>query len=72
MTSRDTCIQLSSCQGKINMAGEILNALKHVKNISKNQATFERTYSIMKKTNKNLTENELENVTKNKVDKKPS
>ena len=54
------------------MAGEILNALKHVKNISKNQATFERTYSIMKKTNKNLTENELENVTKNKVDKKPS
>ena len=72
MTSRDTCIQLPSCQGKINMAGEILNALKHVKNISKNQATFERIYSIMKKTNKNLTENELENVTKNKVDKKPS
>ena len=72
MTSRDTNIQLSSCQGKINMEGEILNALKHVKNISKNQATFERIYSIMKKTSKNMTENELEDVTDNNVDKKPS
>ena len=46
------------------MEGEIV---KHVKNISKKQATFARIYSIMKKSHKNLTENELENVTDNMV-----
>ena len=51
------------------MEEEMLNALKHVKNISKKQATFARIYSIMKKTHKNLTENELENVIDNMVDK---
>ena len=45
----------------------ILNALKHVKIISKKQATFARISSIMKKTHKNLTENELENVIDNMV-----
>ena len=35
--------QLPSCQGEINVEGEILNALKQ-------QATFARIYSIMKKT----------------------
>ena len=44
------------------MEGEILNAFKYVKNISTKQVTFARSYSIMKKTHKNLTENELENV----------
>ena len=29
------------------MEGEILNALKHVKNVSKKQTTFARIYSIM-------------------------
>ena len=43
------------------------NAIKHVKNISKKQATFATIYSIMKKTHKNLTENELENVIVNIV-----
>ena len=51
------------------MQREILNATEHVKSISKKQATFARIYSIMKKTNKNLRENELENVTGNMVDK---
>ena len=51
------------------MEGEILNALKHVKNISKKQAIFARTYSIMKKKYTNVTENELENITDNMVDK---
>ena len=51
------------------MEGEILNAIKQVKNISKKQATFARIYPIMKKTHKNLTENELENVIDNMVDK---
>ena len=49
------------------MEGEILNAFKYVKNISTKQATFARSYSIMKKTHKNLTENELENVVDNLV-----
>ena len=61
--------QLSSCQDEINTEEEILYALKHVKNTSKKQATFARIYSIMKKTHKNLTENELENVIENIVDK---
>ena len=51
------------------MQREILNATEHVKSISKKQATFARIYSIMKKTHKNLRENELENVTDNMVDK---
>ena len=51
------------------MEGEILNALKHVKNISTKQATFARIYSIMEKAHKNLTKNELENVIENMVDK---
>ena len=49
------------------MEGEILNAFKYVKNIRTKQATFARSYSIMKKTHKNLTENELENVVDNLV-----
>ena len=40
------------------MEKEILSAIKHVKNTSEKQATFARIYSIMKKTHKNLTENE--------------
>ena len=51
------------------MEGEILNVLKHVKKFSKKQATFARIYSIMKKIHKNLTENELEYVIDNMVDK---
>ena len=35
------------------MEGEILNAINHVKNISKKQATFARINSIMKKTQEN-------------------
>ena len=31
------------------MKREILNAMKHVKNVAKKQATFARIYSIMKK-----------------------
>ena len=50
------------------MEGEILKAISHVKNISKKQATFARSYSIVKKTHKNLTENELENLIDNMVD----
>ena len=51
------------------MEGEILIAIKHVKNISKKQATFARIYPIMKKIHKHLTENKLENVIDNMVDK---
>ena len=51
------------------MEEEILHVLKDIKNISKWQAAFERIYSIMKKAYKNLTENELENVIYNLVDK---
>ena len=51
------------------MEGQNLNAFKHVKNISKKQATFARIYSIMKKTHKNLTKNELEIFTDNTVGK---
>ena len=52
-----------------NVDREILNATKHAKNVSKKQGTFARIYSIMKKTHKNLTENELENGNDNVVDK---
>ena len=41
------------------MEGEILNAINHVKNVSKKHATFSRILLLMKKTYKNLTENEL-------------
>ena len=51
------------------MEGEILNAINHVKNISKKHATFSRILLIMKKTYKNLTENELWNNIVNMVDK---
>ena len=61
--------QLSSCEGERSMEGKILNTLKHVKNISKKQATVTRIYSVMKKTHKNLTKNELENVIESMVDK---
>ena len=51
------------------MEGEILNAIKHVKNSSKKQATVARIYSITKKTRNYLTENVLEIVVDNIVDK---
>ena len=41
------------------MEGEILNALKHVQNISKKKTTFARKYSIMTETHENLRENGL-------------
>ena len=49
------------------MKREILNAIKHVQNVTKKQATFARIYSIMKKTQE--LENELEYVIDNMVDK---
>ena len=49
------------------MKREILNAMKHVKNVAKKQATFARIYSIMKKAQE--LDNELENVIDNMVDK---
>ena len=51
------------------MEGEILNAIKHVKNSSKKQATVARIYSITKKTRNYLIENVLEIVIDNIVDK---
>ena len=51
------------------MEGVILNAINHVQNISKKQGTFARINSIMKKADKNLTGNELDNLVGNMVDK---
>ena len=51
------------------MEGEILNAINHVKNISKKHATFSKILLLMKKTYKNLTENELWSNIVNMVDK---
>ena len=51
------------------MEGEILNAIKHVKNSSKKQATVARIYSFTKKTRNYLLENVLEIAIDNIVDK---
>ena len=51
------------------MEGENLNAINHVKNISKKQGTFAIINSIMKKAHENQTQNKLEDVIDNMVNK---
>ena len=50
------------------MEGEILKAISHVKNIRKSKLLLQEFIQLWKKHN-NLTENELENLIDNMVDK---
>ena len=45
--------QLSSCQDEINMDGEILNALKHLKNISKSKVLLQKFIQLWRKYTRN-------------------